>query len=572
MRQATLITCSRCGMQFVYGVKWQEQNESHHMEPPSLCHQCWKDRIEERQALLEKEEKLKNQQIKEAEWRENQHKFLDKLKLWNVVPMESIHPDESKTLFILGNGFDMMHGVRSSYYSFRDSMKKEDPVRKALEEYFDVPDLWANLEESLAHFDLNRMCNGYAMDANLEISGAYEDESHAAEFCMAMEMAVEPLRIVAVDLPKKFRTWINSLEVGTDSRPLSGMFGGGGVKVLCFNYTEFVEDMYGVNYENICYIHGCRKKTKNKARENLILGHLPELSDSAYELEKDNVWKKNPYNRSMVRAAQEQAICMAHEYDEMFTKRCQDILRDKKTFFESLVHVQNVVVVGHSLSKVDWDYFEEAKKSIESIQNVKWYVGCYGLDDINRLEEMCAKNIIRRESVLIFRTDQIKVELTNKVQPQKKSTNRVNKEKILAVSSDHSIVVKADRNIFSINDKNKHLLKLRLQSSAMKAVFISNEKRLFLRLYGINSALYLFSRDDSGWSFVNEICPPGEYRLFNQRLKYIYVDDCDINFVYNNRLYQYDLNTGDFKKNVAGRNMRFRHFEGEDILPEIGLN
>lgn len=173
---------------------------------------------------------------------------------------------------------------------------------------------------------------------------------------------------------------------------------------------------------------------------------------------------------------------------------------------------------------------------------------------------------------MIFRTDQIKVELTNKVQPQKKSTNRVNKEKILAVSSDHSIVVKADRNIFSINDENKHLLKLRLQSSAMKAVFISNEKRLFLRLYGINSALYLFSRDDSGWSFVNEICPPGEYRLFNQRLKYIYVDDCDINFVYNNRLYQYDLNTGDFKKNVAGRNMRFRHFEGEDILPEIGLN
>ena len=106
----------------------------------------------------------------------------------------------------------------------------------------------------------------------------------------------------------------------------------------------------------------------------------------------------------------------------------------------------------------------------------------------------------------------------------------------------------------------------------MKAVFISNEKRLFLRLYGINSALYLFSCDDSGWSFVNEICPPGEYRLFNQRLKYIYVDDCNINFVYNNRLYQYDLNTGDFKKNVAGRNMRFRHFEGEDILPKIGLN
>ena len=67
-----------------------------------------------------------------------------------------------------------MHGVRSSYYSSRDSMGKSNPVREALEDYFDVPDLWANLEDSLAHFDLNRMCNGYVMDAQLDIAKAYE--------------------------------------------------------------------------------------------------------------------------------------------------------------------------------------------------------------------------------------------------------------------------------------------------------------------------------------------------------------------------------------------------------------
>lgn len=96
---------------------------------------------------------------------------------------------------------------------------------------------------------------------------------------------------------------------------------------------------------------------------------------------------------------------------------------------------------------------------------------------------------------------------------------------------------------------------------------ISQEKKINQNIHNCKGVV----TSNVGWGFVNEICPPGEYyRLFNQRLKYIYVDDCNINFVYNNRLYQYDLNTGDFKKNVAGRNMRFRRFGGEDVLPEIG--
>ncbi|NMA64692.1 MAG: hypothetical protein GX957_00415, partial [Clostridiaceae bacterium] len=41
-------------------------------------------------------------------------KYIDKS---NVSAAE---PD--KSLFIIGNGFDLMHGVKSSYYSFRDTL------------------------------------------------------------------------------------------------------------------------------------------------------------------------------------------------------------------------------------------------------------------------------------------------------------------------------------------------------------------------------------------------------------------------------------------------------------------
>ena len=172
-------------------------------------------------------EKEKERKKKEAEWQENQRIFEEKLKDWKIVPLDSIHTDERNTLFIIGNGFDLMHGVRSSYYSFRDSMGKSNPVREALEDYFDVPDLWANLEDSLAHFDLNRMCNGYVMDAQLDIAEAYEEDAGAAEYFMAVEWAVEPLRVIAVELPKKFQAWIDTLEIGTAGRPLSHLFGNG---------------------------------------------------------------------------------------------------------------------------------------------------------------------------------------------------------------------------------------------------------------------------------------------------------------------------------------------------------
>ena len=44
-----------------------------------------------------------------------------------------------ETLYIIGNGFDLMHGVKSSYYNFRDFLKKRNPELKVqLESYIGV--------------------------------------------------------------------------------------------------------------------------------------------------------------------------------------------------------------------------------------------------------------------------------------------------------------------------------------------------------------------------------------------------------------------------------------------------
>ena len=70
---------------------------------------------------------------------------------------------------------------------------------------------------------------------------------------MAVEWAVEPLRVIAVELPKKFQAWIDTMEIGTDDRPLSHLFGNGTERVLCFNYTEFPETLYHIL---LCHLSG----------------------------------------------------------------------------------------------------------------------------------------------------------------------------------------------------------------------------------------------------------------------------------------------------------------------------
>ncbi len=56
-----------------------------------------------------------------------------------------------KKLYIIGNGFDMQHGIKSKYSDFREYIETKDESLKAKpEEYFDSDVLWSNFEEASA--------------------------------------------------------------------------------------------------------------------------------------------------------------------------------------------------------------------------------------------------------------------------------------------------------------------------------------------------------------------------------------------------------------------------------------
>ena len=235
------IICKDCGKSFSISPDEEKFYTSKGLQIPKRCKECRKIRKEEKK---QEESRIKVEQD-EKELQGLVVQFTQK-------PIEFTNPD--KSLVIIGNGFDIMHGVKSPYWEFQKTIGKNNPLRWEMETYLDTGDLWSNLEDSLGRLNYSMFLNPEVIDMWLDNFGAYDPDCQAADFFAAVETAIGPTFNIPRELNYRFKKWLKSLKVESDHRPFSMLHGD--YKVLNFNYTEFVETLYGAKRENICYIHG----------------------------------------------------------------------------------------------------------------------------------------------------------------------------------------------------------------------------------------------------------------------------------------------------------------------------
>lgn len=308
-----------------------------------------------------------------------------------------INPNTS--LFIIGNGFDLMHGVPSSYYSFRDSMGRNNELRNTLELYIKKEDLWADFEESLAHLDDEAMLGTVNdwMDT-FDVKDQFDDDFSAADFFMAAETAMAPAQTIMRELSKRFKKWVGTLKPSNCKKPLEGILAKEST-FINFNYTEFLETIYGIPRKNVWYIHGGRREKKE-----LILGHAPgaelktEINTQGRSIERLRMKDQTSYD------LHETAGYHLGSYYESTTKKSGDVIKANKDKFLVLSQIENVVVIGHSLSPVDYPYFQEIIKNNRNATSMQWHVSWHSPDDLKRLYEFVSNLNITSSNVKIFRT------------------------------------------------------------------------------------------------------------------------------------------------------------------------
>lgn len=396
-------TCKDCGKSFVITPEEQKYFKSMGFQLPKRCKDCRKIRKEAKRAAEAKENAIRESLVKEErqkKW-EADEKELEQIIKRSPFPRISINEmafeNPSNALVIIGNGFDLMHGVKSSYWEFQKTIGKNSQLRFYMETYLDTSDLWSNLEDSLGKLNYSIFLNPDIIDMWLDNFGAYDPDAQAADFFGAVETAIAPTFEIPRELNQRLKKWVKTLSVESEDRPFTML--NGDYKVLSFNYTEFIENLYGAKQDNICYIHGCRKNRKNCKHGELILGHRPGAEDEQWDKIKLKPFKfKNPYKRYIMESALETAAREAAWYDESTTKKSSDIIKKHQLFFDGLSSVEEVYVIGHSLSEVDYPYFEEVCKK----SNAKWYIGYHSLDDMKRL--ITFVNVMGLRKVTVFRT------------------------------------------------------------------------------------------------------------------------------------------------------------------------
>lgn len=551
------LTCEQCNKNFIFA----SYDQPYHNSVPNLCPMC--------RRKIEGGKRRQQEELENAEWdriKKEQHKlFEEQLQQYHVVSLDKIIPCNDKDiLYILGNGFDMMHGVKSSYYSFRDSIGKRNQLRRTLEIFLLPDDIWGDFESALGQFNVAMMNSADIIDMNLDMWGAYDEDAGAAEYYLAVEMAADPIVTVAQELQKYFRRWIETLSIGTSDRPLKSIFKN--THTLCFNYTEFVEMLYGVSKENVCYIHGCRQN-KN---EPLVLGHMPGASDAMYDFEDNRVTTGNGKKQEMICVAQEDSLRFIIDSDNSLTKYCDKIIEKNKAFFSSLKDVKDIIVIGHSMSEVDMDYFCEVINHLDNIDDVNWYIGCHRLRDLENMQNMIQKLNISQEKVSIFRTDLISVNF-DLVKSNDSEKSIIKKEKIRGISSNKTWRATSDEGILKVyGQQDKELVFESIFSQPIsKVVFSYDEKYMLIIIRGIYSGIFLFAYKEREWHFVNELESIPHQSLLNRRLRHIYLTESNIAFVYNNRMRKYSLAEGALVENVARRYINGYSYEGVDRKEEF---
>lgn len=291
-----------------------------------------------------------------------------------------------KRLFIIGNGFDIYHGIKSRYADFRKYLESVDPdVCHKLKEYFDYDNLWSDFELSLAAFEANRLVENAE---DYLVSYGAEEWSDAYHHDYQNEIS-EVVHTLSYGLKTRFASWIAQIKIPVSARKRLLNYVDDKAFFLTFNYTPTLQAVYGIDDENIFHIHG---KVGNKVSE-VVLGHA---------------W--NPIDRLALRGniglevleAEDPRVTEGNQIIEKYFaltyKPTAEIIRNHRSFFKGLSSVEEIYILGHSMLKADIEYFQHIVNSID-LEVVRWHASYFGADELDRHKETIKKLGVRQNMV-----------------------------------------------------------------------------------------------------------------------------------------------------------------------------
>lgn len=297
-------------------------------------------------------------------------------------------------LNIIGNGFDLYHGLPSSYYYFGCYLIENDPdLFMAMSNWFGFryysvargypyedfeygveEQFWSTFEESLGIVDETVIIDTHDYDLGLEINDydiPMDDYIIADRIRKAFILWVSE----TLDAEDNYNT-IRIYKLNAANRSLYEMNFSEKDKFLVFNYTHILQNLYGIYSYNIWYTHG--ECTGND--DNLLFGHgnkkrIAEIKDIINQYDSRSIYQSERTNQ-----LEYECLLLFMQNLEKDVEKCK---WQVDSFYDSFSDApQFVNIYGMSLGEVDYPYFEQIKKRWP---NAKWRISYYSKRDKERI-------------------------------------------------------------------------------------------------------------------------------------------------------------------------------------------
>jgi hypothetical protein len=289
-----------------------------------------------------------------------------------------------KRLYIIGNGFDLHHGIKSGYSEFRDFLignKEKSVALDILTSYYNANDdeFWNSFENNLSKFDVVK----YIEEKTIEYYPDLSAENFAREVEDASFNTEKDFENLSLEIKNAFHDWIYTLNSPNCNMKIyikrnDSFF-------INFNYTKTLEDLYNIPSNIISHIHGCVD-----IDENFIIGHgdkisvnditdniTDDLPDDYVTIEDIEQYYENQYDPIEDNIKNVTIDCV----NTFFKKDVNEIIRSNYHIFEHIAELEEICIYGWSFSSVDLPYLMHIIDINRDLYRIKWEISYHREDD-----------------------------------------------------------------------------------------------------------------------------------------------------------------------------------------------
>lgn len=300
------------------------------------------------------------------------------------------------TLYVIGNGFDLGHGLKTTYWDFRNYLGRcAEEFLVGLEKMYGIAPiddmdwriqyhykeimarrnrnikstLWQKFEHDLAAANENEL-----LDFSSSIVDSLNLESGLVGIEDTLDQYWEEQYQFIIELQEYVFKWIRQVRLSKAHQQKSSFINNNQDSFLSFNYTNTLEKLYHIRPDHVLHIHGglppfCIEKP--------LLGHGDKGKIDRYRAMAETA--ANDFDEASTSIYN--AIA---NYYERILKDTHGCIAKHLRFFDQLNNIDSVVVIGHSLGSVDFPYFELIKRKI--LNGSVWTVYYHASGDREMLE------------------------------------------------------------------------------------------------------------------------------------------------------------------------------------------